>query len=132
MLLYFAPSQIVGNPLGEYTYTTTVQDGVTGITRKAQALALGLGSLFNHADAHSRAHNLDYSIDKSQGTITYRTLREIDAGEELCIWYGADVGWMTLGDGTRDGHERGRMREASLERGRDIGRAAADLGGIDL
>ena len=49
-----------------------------------QALALGLGSIFNH----SNRPNIGYRKDLEQETITYTALRDIGSGEELCISYG--------------------------------------------
>jgi uncharacterized protein len=52
-----------------------------------QALALGLGSLFNH----SRHQNVGFQRDVQRQCIIYTTLREIAAGEELCISYGSHL-----------------------------------------
>ncbi|KAG0704298.1 hypothetical protein DFH29DRAFT_802190 [Suillus ampliporus] len=48
------------------------------------ALALGLGSLFNH----SSHPNLIYTIDRAHECIRYTSARTINPGEELCIFYG--------------------------------------------
>ncbi|KAF5382635.1 hypothetical protein D9615_002940 [Tricholomella constricta] len=61
--------------LDEYTFTWT--DG-------RMALALGLGSLFNH----SEHPNVSYSLDTSTESIRYTTVRDIASDEELCIFYG--------------------------------------------
>lgn len=50
-----------------------------------QAVILGLGSLFNHS-AHLQ--NVGWIRDIPNKTITYKTLRDIKDGEELCISYG--------------------------------------------
>ena len=42
------------------------------------------GSLFNHSDAP----NVNYIKRKGEGSIEYRTTREVGPGEELCIFYG--------------------------------------------
>lgn len=47
-------------------------------------LALGVGSLFNHAQKPS----LDYRIDGNQSVIRYFAARNIMAEEELTIFYG--------------------------------------------
>ena len=49
-------------------------------------LALGIGSLFNHA---SRP-NVDYRVHEETLTIEYFAARDVPAGEELCIYYGPD------------------------------------------
>ncbi|KAF8840763.1 cytidine deaminase-like protein [Paxillus ammoniavirescens] len=48
------------------------------------ALALGLGSLFNH----SGQPNVSFSIDSARECITYTSARTINPDEELCIFYG--------------------------------------------
>ena len=52
------------------------------------ALALGLGSLFNHDDV---SPNVTYELDKLTTTIRYTTKRHISPGEELCIYYGHGI-----------------------------------------
>ncbi len=53
-------------------------------TEGTMLLALGVGSLFNHA----RKPNLDYRIDSKQSVIRYFAARNIMAEEELTIFYG--------------------------------------------
>ncbi|KAI0084800.1 cytidine deaminase-like protein [Irpex rosettiformis] len=48
------------------------------------ALALGLGSLFNH----SQAPNVSYRLEPGTESIRYTTTRRIAPDEELCIFYG--------------------------------------------
>ena len=52
---------------------------------KHQALALGLGSLFNHSRLHQ---NIGWKRDIPNTCIAYTALRDIAFGEELCISYG--------------------------------------------
>ena len=52
-----------------------------------QALALGLGSMFNH----KRIQNVAWKRDIPMQVIRYLTLRDIEAGEELCISYGSKL-----------------------------------------
>ena len=52
------------------------------------ALALGIGSLFNHSDT---LPNISYTLDKRNVSIRYTTSRDIAQGEELCIFYGHGV-----------------------------------------
>lgn len=52
------------------------------------ALALGLGSLFNHSDS---SPNVSYVLDKVNQCIRYTTKRLIKKDEELCIFYGHGV-----------------------------------------
>jgi uncharacterized protein len=51
-----------------------------------QAIIFGLGSMFNHSNLHQ---NVGWERDLKNLLITYTTLREIKAGEELCISYGS-------------------------------------------
>lgn len=55
------------------------------------ALALGLGSMFNH----NKEPNVGYMRDKEKGFIVYTTLREIAVGEELTIHYGSNLWFET-------------------------------------
>ncbi|KAG4437633.1 hypothetical protein IFR05_006894 [Cadophora sp. M221] len=50
-----------------------------------QAVILGLGSMFNHSTMHQ---NVGWDRDIKNLLVTYITLRDIKAGEELCISYG--------------------------------------------
>ena len=73
----------------------TLLDSYTFVWEKRQsgstmALALGLGSLFNH---HPSAANVSYELDKKAEAISYRTVRAVSPGEELCICYGAGRMW---------------------------------------
>lgn len=52
---------------------------------QTQAVALGLGSLFNHSTLDQ---NVAWSKDLASQCIIYRALRDIKAREELCINYG--------------------------------------------
>ncbi|KAI0036493.1 cytidine deaminase-like protein [Vararia minispora EC-137] len=66
---------------GKYTvldhYTFTWRDG-------RMAIALGLGSLFNH----SQEPNVSFSLDPLTESIRYTTTRSVLPDEELCIFYG--------------------------------------------
>ncbi|KAF7845704.1 hypothetical protein BT93_L1087 [Corymbia citriodora subsp. variegata] len=71
--------------LYHYTYnwpTTTA----TGKPQTTQAVILGLGSMFNHSTADQ---NVGWERDVINGLVTYKSLREIREGEELCISYGS-------------------------------------------
>jgi tRNA-specific adenosine deaminase 3 len=69
---------------GQYTvldqYTYKWRDG-------RMALALGLGSLFNH----SETPNVSYVLDPSNDSIRYMTTKPIDPHQELCIFYGHNL-----------------------------------------
>ncbi|ORX66545.1 hypothetical protein DL89DRAFT_270083 [Linderina pennispora] len=53
------------------------------------ALALGLGSMFNHEPFGHE--NIGFMRDVERGVIRYTALRDIAADEELCICYGSHV-----------------------------------------
>jgi tRNA-specific adenosine deaminase 3 len=71
----------VHSVLGRYTvldhYTFKWRDG-------RMALALGLGSLFNH----SETPNVSYILDAFTDSIRYITAKLIEPGDEMCIFYG--------------------------------------------
>lgn len=100
--LILTDREIQETPLVHYTYAMTVvvahdeqrrDDGTTSSrssgVQKVQALALGLGSLFNHSDTP----NVGWYMNKQEGYIAYRTTRDINKGEALEICYG-DASWM--------------------------------------
>lgn len=60
--------------LNSYTYTWG----------NTQALALGLGSMFNH----SKRNNVGFVIDKPNTIIRYFTIKDVEMDTELCINYG--------------------------------------------
>ncbi|KAI7864908.1 hypothetical protein BDF14DRAFT_1700966, partial [Spinellus fusiger] len=68
---------------GQYT----VLDHYTYRWKDGYALALGLGSLFNHADCP----NVGFVRDIENSLIRYVTLHEIVKDEELCISYGSHL-----------------------------------------
>ncbi|KAF8895426.1 cytidine deaminase-like protein [Infundibulicybe gibba] len=57
------------------------------------ALALGLGSLFNH----SESPNVSYHLDASTDSIQFTTIRDIEPEEELCIFYGHNLWFDPVG-----------------------------------
>ncbi|KAI1797052.1 hypothetical protein LXA43DRAFT_985739 [Ganoderma leucocontextum] len=63
----------------------TMLDHYTFVWRDGRmALALGLGSLFNH----SQRPNVSYTIDHATDSIRYTTSQRVLPDEELCIFYG--------------------------------------------
>ncbi|KAJ2368171.1 hypothetical protein H4S01_001738, partial [Coemansia sp. RSA 2610] len=78
---------------GKYTcldhYTYCWRDGQF-------ALALGLDSMFNHEP--SGRENVGFVRDMDQALIRYVALRDIAAGEELCICYGPNVWFDVVSD----------------------------------
>ena len=81
-VLLFAPEEYKTH--GQYT----VLDHYTYVWKGGQfALALGLGSMFNHASTP----NVGYYRDFENNVIRYTTMRDIEPDEELCINYGSNL-----------------------------------------
>lgn len=59
----------------------------SGNKKVAQAVIFGLGSMFNHS---TQDQNVGWIRDHKRLSITYRALRDITAGEELCRWKNVD------------------------------------------
>ncbi|EXJ80570.1 hypothetical protein A1O1_08716 [Capronia coronata CBS 617.96] len=64
-----------------------------------QALALGLGSMFNHS---LLGQNVGWKRNTETDVIVYTALRDIKAGEELCISYGSARLWFHDADAQVD------------------------------
>ncbi|EST06690.1 SET domain protein [Kalmanozyma brasiliensis GHG001] len=118
-------------PPAEYAQhgSKTQLDGYTFVWKRTEAgavmaLALGLGSLFNH----SGTPNVKWMLDRETHSIRYSTVRGVEAGEELTISYGTGRMWwepeMTL-------EEKGKI-EAERRRGEDAGAEAMMMGLIGL
>ena len=92
---------------------------------QTQALALGLGSLFNHSRLRQ---NVGWKRDIPNTCIVYTALRDIQAGEELCISYGRL--WFDDAD-TRStaGEENGHVNGVE---GNDEETALEGLSGISI
>ncbi|QRV86614.1 cytidine and deoxycytidylate deaminase zinc-binding region protein [Ceratobasidium sp. AG-Ba] len=82
-VLLFTPEEYVYAKLTIIDHYTFVWNDVG---RSQMALPLGLGSIFNH----SRNPNISYRLDKHLNVIEYATTRQIQPGEELCIYYASD------------------------------------------
>ena len=61
------------------------REAESGRKQTTQAVVFGLGSLFNHS---VRGQNVSWERNLDAKSITYRALRDIAVGEELCINYG--------------------------------------------
>lgn len=89
--------------LDNYTYIWN--KGADGVT---MALALGLGSLFNHS---YESPNVSYTFDRVKETIRYTLMKNVDAETELCISYGSGKMWWEEKDESQTSR-----REDSAER----------------
>jgi len=70
--------------LYHYTYNWPASQA-DGRQITTQAIVFGLGSMFNH----SMNQNVGWERNVEQQIITYKALRDIPLGEELCISYGS-------------------------------------------
>lgn len=94
--------------LDHYSYNWPVKDPETGRIKITQALSLGLGSIFNHSDHQ----NVGFQRDLESKTIVYKPLREVLAGEELCISDASHL-WFDNADG-ENGKAKDIEKESSL------------------
>ncbi|KAF2142535.1 uncharacterized protein K452DRAFT_286961 [Aplosporella prunicola CBS 121167] len=76
-------SHVKHTSLYHYTYNWPLHSS-NGEKQITQAVVLGLGSMFNH----SRDQNVGWERDVDHLLVRYQTLRDVKAGEELCISYG--------------------------------------------
>ncbi|CUS14652.1 unnamed protein product [Tuber aestivum] len=74
--------------LQHYTYNWPMGHGTTRKYTIHQAIALGLGSMFNHS---SWRQNVGWKRDLGKEVIVYTALRDIAEGEELLISYGSHL-----------------------------------------
>ncbi|KAF1344099.1 hypothetical protein BDV97DRAFT_380020 [Delphinella strobiligena] len=72
--------------LYHYTYNWPLYTAEGEKPRMTQAVILGLGSMFNHS---SHSQNVGWERDLKNEVVVYKALRDINAGEELCISYGS-------------------------------------------
>ena len=79
--------------------------------------------MFNHS---TLAQNVGWTRDVKRQIIVYRTLRDVEAGEELCISYGAP------GQLTFVVAEAERLRAEEEEEARREAEEGGFLGGIEL
>ena len=80
------------------------------------------GSLFNHASNPNVSFNLSYSTY----TIQYKTFRTVEAGEELCIFYGHDTHF------SEDGEEKEAIAGGDTAEGEDSWGGLAGIANEDL
>ena len=116
-VLVFPSHESEGTTLAHYTYTWPAEGDIlssenrntpsyvshgetTEVKVSRQALALGLGSMFNHM----RIPNVGWERDIPTQSIRYFTIRDIMEGEELCISYGPKL-WFDDADGPVEGGE---------------------------
>ncbi len=90
VLLFKKPYEVLHRELKNFVFHWPVPEGAAS----TQALALGYGSLYNHANPS----NLRYETDTERRVMRYVAVREIAADEELTINYNADSGAPTSED----------------------------------
>lgn len=101
----------------------TQLDGYTFVWKRTgegavMALALGLGSLFNH----SKSPNVKWVLDHASHAIRYTTVREVGVGEELTISYGAGRMWWEP-----ETEEQKAIEEEERRRREDVGEEARQM-----
>ncbi len=84
VILFRKPYEVLHKELKTVVFHWPVPEGA----RETQALALGYGSLYNHANPS----NLRYETDTEALLMRFVAVREIEADEELTINYNADGG----------------------------------------
>ena len=84
VILFKKPYEVLHKELKTVVFHWPVPEG----SAETQALALGYGSLYNHANPS----NLRYETDTDSLLLRYIADREIAADEELTINYNADGG----------------------------------------
>ncbi|KAH0339323.1 protein methyltransferase, partial [Aureobasidium melanogenum] len=99
--------------LFHYTYNWPYTCPKTQKQLTTQAVILGLGSMFNHSTQHQ---NVGWERNVANKVIVYKTLREIEEGEELCISYGSRL-W---------------FKDADVGEEEDEGDGLGVLGGIEV
>ena len=90
-----------------------------------QALALGLGSMFNHS---TRDQNVGWVRDTETDVIVYTALRDIKAGEELCISYGSARLWFEDADAQAESKDQGAEDDDNDTGGQTL--AELDMSGL--
>lgn len=123
-VLLFPPAEYA-----EYGSKTQL-DGYTFVWKRTggravMALALGLGSLFNH---HPTAPNVKYVLDHATHSISYTTTRAVAEGEELTISYGAGRMWWE----PPPSQEVTEREEQEKRQAQDPDHAAMEMGRIGL
>lgn len=111
-----ARAHVSQTSLHDYTYNWPVLPGpappppphsTAGGGRPAQttqAVVFGLGSMFNHSRLRQ---NVGWTRDLERRLVVYRALRDVAAGEELCISYGSRLTFVdTDGEDGEEGEER--------------------------
>jgi hypothetical protein len=108
---------------GEHLSKTCLEHYVYSAPNKSgdMFLALGLGSLFNHADPP----NLDFRVFAAEQRVEYFAARAIKAGEELCIYYGIAAWWLV-------DKEKKKAELESDEQQKDDESEALPFGGEDF
>ena len=87
-IVELAPVIVVSAADRAVLHTTHLHDYYFEWAGDGAAIALGYGSLYNHAEAA----NLDYELDYDFEQIRFTALRDVGPGEELLIDYAAGGG----------------------------------------
>jgi SET domain-containing protein len=87
-VIEISPVIVMSNDDRQHLDKTLLHDYIFewGKNKKQCCMALGLVPIYNH----SYQSNCEYFMDYEDETITVKTVRKIDAGEELTINYNGD------------------------------------------
>lgn len=77
-----------------------------------QAIALGLGSMFNHSTSKQ---NVVWKRDIDAQCIIYTAHQDIKIGEELCISYGSGRLWFEDADAADSDDEWSKLRSSGSD-----------------
>ena len=104
--------------LNHYTYTFGMD---------CQALALGLGSMYNHS---SVKQNVGFFIDKKRRLIRHIAIEDVKEDTELCINYGPKL-WFVDEERVKEEERLGQRSHDDCHQERGAGRGTADDQGMD-
>ncbi|KEF61875.1 uncharacterized protein A1O9_03447 [Exophiala aquamarina CBS 119918] len=106
------------------SYPNSYWPSPTGRTT-TQAIALGLGSMFNHSTLQQ---NIGWKRNTQTGVIVYSALRDIKSGEELCISYGNARLWFP--DADADANAKAARCNGAMEDGAGEPPTEMELSGL--
>lgn len=106
-------AHIARTSLHHYTYNWPLLGASGRPSGTTQAIVFGLGSMFNHS---ARAQNVGWHRDLARQVVVYRALRDIAAGEELCISYGERLTFQDADGPAADDAFEGEHEDELLEK----------------
>ncbi|KAJ2450055.1 hypothetical protein GGF42_004588 [Coemansia sp. RSA 2424] len=117
ILVHISPVLLFGHAEYSEHGKHTKLDHYTYCWRGGFALALGLGSMFNHEPLGRE--NIGFTRDMERELIRYTALRDIAAGEELCICYGPNV-WFEVATEASNGQANVNLEPQQSQTAEDL------------